>query len=157
MGIRETMNRHPKVSTAVVACAIGIGAIAIGLEIRGESGAPPAYNFFTTDDGKTWFIDSAKKLPPFDHDGVPAVRCYVFKGSNGKFVGLMEKYKDDVRADIERKEQQVPPVPIIQPPPVLVKKPGEKEWKDTSADQEAMILMHDIASPDGSPAERVMP
>jgi hypothetical protein len=150
LGIRETMNRHPKISAAVVACAIGIGAVAIGIEIRSNSGAPPAENFFTIDDGKTWFADSVSNLPPFDYNGAKAVRCYVFKGKNGTFAGLLEKYSDDTLQQLAHETNKPSSIPV------MVKKPGEKEWKNVGPDQEAMMLMHTTAS-DGSDAENVMP
>jgi hypothetical protein len=156
LGIREKINRNSAVSAVVVVCAIVVCVVAIGIELRGESGKPPAENFFTTDDGQTWFADSSSKLPPFDHKGAMAVRCFVFKGHNGKFAGLLEKYSDDVRADLVRKAQQVPPVPVRDPPPIMVKKPGAKGWKSIAPDQEASLLMH-ITGSDGSDAVRVMP
>lgn len=129
---------------------IGVGVVAIALELRGDNGKPPSKNYFTVDDGQTWFADSANKLPPFDHDGSKAVRCYVFKGSNGKFAGLLEKYSDDT---LNRLSHEAKPPSVI---PILVKKPGEKEWKNIGPDEEAIILMH-ITSPDGSNADRIMP
>jgi len=156
LGIRETINRNSVVSTSVIVCAIIVCIIVVVIELRGNNGKPPAECYYTTDDGKTWFVDSSTKLPPFDHDGAQAVRCYVFRGNNGKFAGLLEKYSDDVRDRLARAAQQVPPVPLRDPPPVLVKRPGEKAWENSSGNQEAMILMH-ISGPDGADADRVMP
>lgn len=153
MGIRETINRNSAISTTMVIGMVVVCVVVIGLELRGNNGAPPKENFFTTDDGQTWFADSASKLPPFDHDGGKAVRCYVFKGKNGEFAGLLEKYSDDTLAQLARRD---PKVPLRDSPPVLVKKPGEKDWKGVAADQEAMMLMH-LSGPDGTDIERVMP
>lgn len=154
LGIRETINKNPGISTAVVVCMVVVGLVAIGLELRGDDGKPPSKNFFTTDDGKTWFADSADKMPPFDHDGAKAVRCYVFKGKSGEFVGLMEKYSDNTLKDLARRD---PKVPLHDAPPSMVKKPGEKNWKPVGGDEEAMILMH-IKGPGGEEdIERVMP
>ena len=153
MGIRETINRNSAVSTGVMICMVIVAVVVIGLELRGDDGKPPAKNFFTTDDGQTWFADSSSKLPPFDHDGAKAVRCYVFKGSSGKFTGLLEKYSDDTLNQLAHRD---PNVPLHSSPPVMVKKPGEKDWKSIGADEEAVILMH-IAGPDGTAAERIMP
>jgi hypothetical protein len=150
LDIRETINRHQKVSTVVVICVVLAGLVAIGMEIRSGNGEPPSKNFFTIDDGKTWFADSSNKLPPFDHDGGKAVRCYVFEGKNGKFAGLLEKYSDSTLKQLVSEAKR--PTSI----PVLVKKPGEKSWSNVGPDQEAMILMH-ISGPDGSDIELVMP
>ncbi|MGA2439487.1 MAG: hypothetical protein ABSH08_00885 [Tepidisphaeraceae bacterium] len=150
--IREAINRHSAISTVVVICVLILGLVVIALELKGQSGKPPKDNYYTTDDGKTWFVDSASKLPPFDHDGVPAVRCYVFKGGNGEFVGLLEKYTDATRDQLARAADHVQHSQV----PVLVKRPGEKDWMTVGPDQEATIIMH-ISAPDGSEAERVIP
>jgi hypothetical protein len=157
LGIREAINKKSAVSTIVAICAFVVIAAVIALELRGNNGKPPAECYYTTDDGKTWFVDSSSKLPPFDHDGSPAVRCYVFKCNSGKFAGLLEKYNDATRAHLIWMAQQVPPRLVLDPPPVMVKKPGDIDWKNMVPDQEGMILMHNIAGPDGSAAERVMP
>jgi hypothetical protein len=151
--IREAINRHSAISTVVVICVLILGLVLIALELKGESGKPPKDNYYSTDDGKTWFVDSASKLPPFDHDGVPAVRCFVFKGGNGKFVGLLEKYTDATRDQLARTAEQMRPRDDVT---VLVKKPGEKDWKEVGMDQAAMMLMH-VSGPNGTDAERVMP
>ena len=152
MDIRETMNRHPKISTAVVVCLAVAGVVAIGITLRGADGKPPAKNFFSIDDGKTWFVDSSQKLPPFDYSGGKAVRCYVFKGPNGKFVGLLEKYADSTRDKIASKTGPSSTGEL----PVLVKKPGENDWQSMDATHEAMFLMQ-ISGADGSGIEQIMP
>jgi hypothetical protein len=152
LGIRETINRNSAISTTVVICMVVVGVVVIGMELRGNSGKPPANNYYTTDDGKTWFVDSASKVPPFDHDGTPAVRCYVFKGNNGEFAGLLQKYGDETRDKLTSMPEEKRP----RDASVLVKKPGEKEWTNMGVDQQAMVLMR-ITAPDGSDAERLMP
>jgi hypothetical protein len=152
LGIRETINRHSAVSTTVVICMVVVGIVTIALELKGDNGKPPTKNYFTNDDGKTWFVDSASKLPPFDHDGLPAVRCYVFKGKDGEFAGLLEKYSDGDRDHLATIPEEKRPFNV----PVLVKKPGDKEWKVVGPDQQAMMLMH-ITGPNGADVERRMP
>jgi hypothetical protein len=149
LGIRETINRNSVISTTAVVCMVVVGAVVIGLEIRGNDGKPPSKNYFTTDDGQTWFADSTSKLPPFDHDGVVAVRCYVFQGKNGKFAGLLEKYSDGTRNQLAGGAR-------LTSIPVLVKKPGEKEWENIGSDQEARILTQ-ISGRGDSAVEIVMP
>ena len=157
LGIREKLNRNSMYSTAAIVCMLVAAAVVIGLELRGNDGKPPAKSFFTVDDGKSWFADSSSKLPPFDHGGAQAVRCYVFKNSSGDFAGLLEKYSDDTRARLIQMAEHVPPIPVRDPPPVMVKKPGDKDWTNMAPEREGMMLMHNFANPDGSPMERVMP
>jgi hypothetical protein len=152
MGIRETMNRNSVLSVGTIVLAIAFCAVVIGVELRGNKGEPPKYCYYTTDDGKTWFSDLLIKLPPFDHGGSPAVRCFVFKGPNGQFVGLLEKLSDDTRARLAKTGDQIPPFGT----PVMVKKPGETEWKSTDVSQESMMLIK-ILGPESSGIERVMP
>lgn len=152
MGIRETINKKSAVSTIVAICAFVVIGVVIALELSGNNGKPPTENYFTTDDGQTWFKDSSSKLPPFDHDGATAVRCYVFQGKNGKFVGLLEKYSDNTLKQLTSSTGQARPTSI----PVMVKKPGEKGWQNIGADQEARILTQISGSPD-SDIEIVMP
>jgi hypothetical protein len=152
LGLRETINRHPQISTTVVVCLAVAGVVAIAMELRGNDGKPPAKNFFSIDDGKTWFVDSSNKLPPFDYGGGKAVRCYLFKGPKGKFVGLLEKYDDNTRAQLANKTGP----PSYGEIPVLVKKPGDKDWQSVGATQEAMLLMT-ITGAENSGIERIMP
>jgi hypothetical protein len=147
------MNRHSALTTVVVVCLLVAGVVAIGMELRSDDGKPPSKNFFSNDDGQTWFADDASKLPPFDHDGAKAVRCYVFQGKNGKFVGLLEKYSDNTLKELAQRD---PKIPLRESPPSMVKKPGEKVWRNVAGDEEASILMH-ITAPDGSEVDRVMP
>jgi len=134
----------------VVICVVLGGLAAIVMEVRGNNGEPPSKNFFTIDDGKTWFADSSSKLPLCDYGGAKAVRCYIFEGKNGKFVGLLEKYSDSTLQQLATEAKKPSSIPV------LVKKPGEKSWKNVSPDQEAMILMH-VTGPDGSDIELIMP
>jgi hypothetical protein len=152
LGIRETINRNSVISATVVICALIVAVVVIGLELRGDKGKLPSKFYYTIDDGQTWFADSSSKLPPFDHDGGQAVRCYVFRGKNGKFAGLLQKYDPETREQLARRSDQIPPRDAT----VLVKKPGEKEWTKMGSDQQAMILMR-ITGPDGSEPESVMP
>jgi hypothetical protein len=152
MGIRETMNRNSALTVGTIVFAIAFCAVVIGMELRGSKGEPPKYAYYTADDGKTWFSDLAIRLPPFDHNGSPAVRCFVFKGPNGEFAGLLEKFSDQTRAKLAQTGDQIPPFGT----PILVKRPGESEWKPTDVSVESMMLIK-ILGPESSGIERVMP
>ena len=78
------------------------------------------------------------------------MRCYVFEGKNGKFVGLLEKYSDATLQQLATETKKPSSIPV------MVKKPGEKNWKNVGPDQEAMLLLH-VTSPDGSDVELIMP
>jgi hypothetical protein len=152
LGIRETLNNKSSVAIAVMVCAVAFCAVVIAVELHGSKGEPPKYAYFTTDDGKTWFSDSAIRLAPFDHNGSPAVRCFVFTGPNGKFVGLLEKLTDDAHARLEKTGDQIPPFGT----PVMVKKPGDPNWKQMDISQESMMLIK-ILGPESSGIQQIMP
>jgi hypothetical protein len=151
VGIREKLNNSSGIATGAVIVVLLVSVAVIAIEIRGNSGEAPKKCYYSIDDGKTWFSDASKNLPPYDYDGSPAVRCYVFSGPNGKFVGLLEKYSDDTRAAIVRNGGAVP-----MGTPVLIKKPGEGQWRSAGGNDEAMVLLDIVGRPD-SGIDRVMP
>ena len=151
MGIREKINNNSTIALGAVIVVLLVSVVVIALEIKGSSGAPPSKCYYSIDDGKTWFSDDSKKLPPYDYDGNQAVRCYVFSGPNGKFVGLLEKYSDNTLATIAKNGGVVP-----MGTPVLIKKPGESQWRSAGGNDEAMVLLEIVGRQD-SGIERVMP
>lgn len=151
MGVREGINKNSAVTVGAIVVVLVCSVVVIGLELKGNSGAPPSKCYYSTDDGKTWFTDDSKKLPPFDYNGSPAVRCYVFSGPSGKFVGLLEKYSDQTLANIKKNGGVVP-----YGTPVMIKKPGDKEWRAGSGNDEAMVLLAIVGRAD-SGIQRVMP
>src|SRR5688572_29694078 len=81
MSVREWMGNNQK------ATSVGAGALtvlAIGLiiyQLLPERQSTKAW--YTTNDGKTWFKDSNRKVPPFDYGGKQAVLAKVYE-CNGK-------------------------------------------------------------------------
>jgi len=104
VGIRETLNRNPAITTGATIAIIVIALVVIAMQIFGGSGRmkPPTKAFYTVDDGETTFTDDINKFPPFDHDGKPAVRAYKFKCADGKeFVSYLERYTDKAKKALE--------------------------------------------------------
>jgi hypothetical protein len=106
VGIRESLNQNPNVTTGLTAAIILVAVAVIVWQLRGGSNAIPTgveKAFFTIDDGKSTFVDDASKLPPFDRGGKPAYRAYVFACKNGKirFVGYLERYTTEGKSKIE--------------------------------------------------------
>ena len=106
MGIRETLNQNPGLTTGATA---GIIILALGFIIwsnfsDSEGGSAPSKLYYTDDDGATFFPDDIRKFPPFDHGGKPAVRARVFScdGGKTKFVGYLERYTPDAKARLEK-------------------------------------------------------
>ena len=157
MGIRETLNKNPSITTGVTIGIIVVALLAIVWQMW--SSRPNIGNlksFYTVDDGKTWFEDAATKNPPFDYKGQPAVRAYVFKcGDNGQaFVAYMERFTPDALKKLEAataNPAQTDPMAMenLYTTGMEIKKPGGAKWVlRTTADGDKM--QSDIKCPDGS-------
>lgn len=106
VGIRQTMNEKPALTTGVTAGIIVVAIAIIVWQSMGKSGPStsiPTKAFFSDDDGKTWFVDDVTKIPPFDHNGKPAFRVKLFRcGDNGKpFVGHLEGFNEEGKQKLE--------------------------------------------------------
>ncbi len=109
MGIRESLNKSPAVTTGVTIGIIVVALVFILYQTFGGGGAATGGGamdkaFFTVDNGKTWFADDINKLPPFDHEGKQAVRVYVFTcdGGKTKFAAYVERYTEAAKREIEK-------------------------------------------------------
>lgn len=106
MGIRQTLNENPAITTALTAGIIILAIVVILWQAFGKSGPSaqvPTKAFFSDDDGQTWFLDSADKIPPFDHDGKLAYRVQLFRCGEGTkpFVGHLEGFDEADKQKIE--------------------------------------------------------
>jgi hypothetical protein len=108
MGIRESMNEHKGISvgitTGLIAVAIGFAVWYLFFSGGGQSDQVGVKAFFTDDDGKSYFLDLAEKIPPFDHNGKKAYGCYVFTNDGGKtnYVAWLYRYTDEGKQRLER-------------------------------------------------------
>jgi hypothetical protein len=120
--------------------------------------------WYTDDDGQTWFSSDKRLLSPFDHNGKPAYRAYVFSGDGGKtqFVGYMERYTPDALQQIRALQQ---PHPTDPPQPgvferiartgIEIKKPGQSQWVNISDPKAAAVKA--LATPTGGQVAAVTP
>jgi hypothetical protein len=139
LGIRETLNKNPSITTGVTA---GIVVLAIGVNVwqllpRGGSSAMgngTPKSFYSDDDGATYFADDATKIPPFDHNGKKAVRAQVFQcGNNPPFVGILQRYTADAKAKMEKARSGKPGDVVMEDFEITgleIKKPktGDTGW-----------------------------
>jgi hypothetical protein len=84
MGIRQTLQAHRGVAILVSFALMACASFGVVLHARSSADRDGQMAWFTDDDGKTRFPDDASKVPPFDHHGKPAVRCYVYTCGDGK-------------------------------------------------------------------------
>lgn len=102
MGLRETLNKNPALTTGatIAATVLAIGLIA--WQLRPAPAAKlPTHRYYTIDDGQNWFSDLRPpgRLPPFKKDGKDAVIAHVYQyGTEKPFVLYMEKYNDKALA-----------------------------------------------------------
>ena len=161
--LRERINKNPAVAAAVSAGIILIALLFIFWQCSGGSEASLLNDkaFFTTDDGKSFFVDAATNVPPYQKDGKPAVRAQVFTCDDGdtKFVGYLEMYAPQDKAMLEAmakgaQNKGPSPMPYVgfagQP---MVKKPGapQNAWvmlgPQTSAAYQQVVT---VKCPDGT-------
>jgi hypothetical protein len=144
MSLRETLNARPKLAGGIVAgCAAAAVLLVVAhvLDLRAApiGSAKPERAFFTVDDGKTWFVDDASQLAPFDHNGQQAVRAYVCECDGKQYVNHLERYTDAGKKAMTKVREMAKKGP---PPGMLVftaqqrgrevKKPGDGKWVPAS-------------------------
>lgn len=135
MGLREIINRSPKAGVAVAALAV-VGAVAVA--VLGSAGRGPrpvgeGRAFFTIDDGKTWFADSATNPSPFTKDGKTAYRVLVWRcGSSAPFASHLYRSGELQSPGDTRRPAPALSIGRTQQPmsgsSVQVKRPGSSTW-----------------------------
>jgi hypothetical protein len=168
------MAQHRGVTVAVaVAFLVLAGGVAFwngGFGSGGQSLKTRA--FYTVDNGKTWFVDDAEKVTPFDYRGKQAFRVRVFTTDGGKteFAGYLERYTPEAQkrlAAAERGDFAAAGMPQGRSVLSLVdelsvsgteiKKPGEgNPWILRSNPQLAASVL-DVRGPNNVPADAVLP
>jgi hypothetical protein len=140
VGIRQTINENPAGTAAVTG---GIVVLAILFIIwqacssgPGAGGIITSKAFFSTDDGKTWFVDDNANIPPFQtKDGKTAVRAQIYTcDTKTQFCGYLEAYsipdKQMLEAAKAANAKGSPPPggpmggPMGYPGQPMVKRPG---------------------------------
>jgi len=165
VGIRETLNKNQTLTTGATIGIIVIAIIVIVWQMMPEKiQRVMTKSYYTVDDGKTWFEDSAEKLSPFDKDGKEAVRAHLFRcGESGEpFVGYLEKLDPRVKARLDQfqsnpanKGRVMPGQAEAEEGGNLVKRRGDKNWLPETSPNAARIRT--IKCKDGSYAIRVVP
>lgn len=164
MGIRQTLNENPVITTAVTGVIVLAALIVVfrtacsGPSPRGGPPKPPARYYFTVDDGKTWFDDDAKKIPPFDHQGKQAVRAMIFKCPDGsEHVSHLERYGPADKKRLEEALAKSPDQNVARVEMTAyigvkeVKEAGAKDWvKYSSKTMQEYSTIQRPKCPDGS-------
>jgi hypothetical protein len=165
MGLRESIGRHPYRAISLVSVVLALAGVVLASQMRNVQPAPTqvASAYFTVDDGKSFFVDDAGKVSPFDHDGKEAVLAHVFACKDGKrFVGYLERAtnahaRDEIenagRQLLEDGKHQAVPMPSSDVMDRIrnnseVKRPGDKVWVPVTSQNAGPIYA--VICPGGS-------
>lgn len=161
MGIRETLNKNPSITTGATAVIILIALGFILYQLWGGSPSIPTKAFYTTDVSSpegalaALFTDDITKIPPFEKNGKDAYRAQVFTcdGGKTKFIAYCERYTPDAKTKMsEMRNAKTPPAPgadMIMMQGVEYTKPGSKEWVKQSDFSKIQTVMQPKC-PDGT-------
>ncbi len=154
MAIRETMQRHPT-ATMVISVAVILTAMGVAFVSHKKSAlSSDIGQWFTCDDGASWFVDSPDLIPPFDHKGKVAVIAHVAKQDvgSGFSVIYLERYTPDAKA-VSEKIRNKSPVSADDLRQLAVgheyKAPGESNWRTFANPTALTIWAHDLAEKAG--------
>jgi hypothetical protein len=152
LGLREQINEKPGLSSGAIGVVIVLILVFIVWQFRGNRPPPPpppGQDYFTADDGHSWFSDTGDKILPYEHNGAMAVRCHVFKCASGApFAGYLETYTQilhDQLTGITKVDSQHQPV--SRSSDTLVKRPGDKNWVPSYSPEGRTIT--DVRCPNG--------
>ena len=108
MSLRDTINQKPALAAGVSGAIVLIAIVVLWLTLRSNTSGTaqflPTKNFFSDDDGQTYYVDDITNIPPYDHNGKKAYIAKVFMTRDQKkFIGYLlsfdEKEKEDHRFD----------------------------------------------------------
>jgi hypothetical protein len=167
VGIREGLNKKKGLSVGLAAAFVLIAVVALIQQFRPVKKANLAQAFYSDDDGKTWFTDSAFLIAPFDHNGKTAVIAEVYTYDNGskQFCAYVAKYNDQTK---HRLDQAIAQAQAQGQSPgslgiwndrslsanMLVKLPGpDNPWISISDPQSVQVCS--VHSPDGSAIDQL--
>jgi hypothetical protein len=171
MGLREQLNENPRITTGIT---VGIIVLVLGWMawtwLRPAAGGGgtgggtgSSQQFYTVDDGKKWFADDARKVPPFKKDNQDAVRAIVYKCDGKEFVNHMERYTPAAQKKMEAllakgTSATSDPMEIdtIRATGMEVKSPGDPTWVKIT-DPKAQDVIKPKCSGDGADLEIVRP
>lgn len=169
MGLREQMNENPRVTTGITIAIIVLVLAWMGwswLRPGGVGGGSNAgTQAFYTVDGKEWFADDAKKVPPFKKDGQEAYRAIVYKCGGKTFINHMERYTPEAQKRMEALAAKgdaatvggdMSGAEMIRATGLEVKSPDGKDWVKIS-DPKAQAVMQPKCEGGGADLELVMP
>jgi hypothetical protein len=162
--VRELIKGKQSAAVALAVVMIAGAAVAIYVQAR-DSSAGPGSAYFSTDDGKTFFADSATKLPPFDKGGKPAYRAHVFECGGKRVVGYLSRYRPEAIAALQeaaaargtgKPPRNAAALAAVGTYGLELKRPGDPGWAN-QADPRVATMIRVYRCPDGSTPSEVEP
>lgn len=166
MGIREKLTQNKSMGTAVGVGFLLVAGLVLASTFWPQKQANLNQAFYSDDDGKTWFADSAYRVAPFEHNGKTAVVAHVYNYADGKkeFCAYLAQFTPQAKAKLEAaiaeaQKQGKPPGSVglygdrtFMQNGVVVKKPGGTNWIPYNDPKAVEIFA--IKAPDGSTVDQ---
>ncbi len=161
MSLRETINDRKGLGVVigVVLIAAAVGSFVVA---HRQPAIQVEQLYYSIDDGATFFAEDANRIYPFDHNGQPAYRVYVYRCGDGQpFVSYLARYNDRTRTRLEQliakgSPDDVGEIARLRGAGIEVKKPGDKEWVALD-DPAAAEILSGPACPQDQPLRAVLP
>ena len=150
--------RQNQQMSVLIAGVFFVIAIVIGWMSLSPSGPPKVTKaFFTVDEGKSWFVGDVETITPFDVDGKPAVRAYLFRcPGKGVYCGLLSRHIGGAEKKTVEPSQSTASGNRSQSNPAKeFKKPGQSQWIDGRSMEMVALAVQKCA--DGTEAQTKMP
>jgi len=169
MGIKHLIEKNKTWLVPVCLAVVAISIYSIWNTRPEPPLAGPISRVYCSDnDGKSYFVEDVAKPFPFDHNGKPAYRAYVYRcGSSQPFVGLLGRQVESDSPSTQPESMQPEPAPPASSqsadsrssvtgrfPLIEVRKPGTSEWVLLNSPEYQKLVAS--LCPDGSP-ELVLP
>ena len=129
MNVREVLNKQQGLVTLLCCAAI---AVAVWCAMASPGAGHPAItsqDYYTDDDGQTYFADEQNKAVPFLHNGKEAVLAFVYRSGGKTSVHYMMRMRPSGKAQkvsagkTDDSDADNPSGGIKE-----YKRPGEKQW-----------------------------
>lgn len=168
MGLREKLVQNKPLAVTLVAGIFVAAGVSMVYQFRNGMPARPEVPrvYFTVDDGRSYFADSADQIAPFTKDGKQAVRAHVYSCNGKPFVAFLERYTTSALETMNQATEMSnsgrgaeidrPKVENAARNGLEVKHAGADKWlmRNTAAGQDIAVK---IICPDKSTPEYVSP
>src|SRR5690349_18057960 len=103
MGVRETLKEKPWIGGVIAAVFILVAGGVLARTYWPQKQANLAKQYYSDDDGKTWFADSLYLVPPFEHNGkiVAVAHVYSYAGGAKQFCAYLAKFTPEAKQKLE--------------------------------------------------------